>query len=278
MQQLAAEGGAAVVIGGGLLGLEAAHGLNQLGMQVTVIHRAHHLLNRQLDPEAAALLQHTLEARGIRFRLGVNSRAIRVREGSGANGHAEALQLDSGETLPARLVVMATGITPNIELAQRSGLACKRGILVNDCLQSYDPKIYAVGECVEHRALTFGLVEPLFEQARVCANHLAAHGVASYRYRESATRLKVSGIQLFSSGEFDPSARFDTQQLHYRDPAHGTYKKLVLRNNRLIGAVLFGDTADGPWYHQLISNATDIGPLRDRLIFGRAVAEPSSQV
>jgi len=273
MQQLAAKGGEAVVIGGGLLGLEAAHGLNQLGMEVTVVHRANHLLNRQLDREAAALLQQTLAARGIRFRLGVNSRAIAVNPGQ-ERGRAEALELTNGERLPARLVVMATGITPHIALAQRSGLACNRGILVNDCLQSFDPKIYAVGECVEHRALTFGLVEPLFEQARVCANHLAAHGVASYRYRESATRLKVSGIQLFSSGAFDQPDQSDPAIaiLHYRDPAAGIYKKLVLKEQRLIGAVLYGDTADGPWYHQLISAQTDIGPYRDGLMFGPAAS------
>ncbi|MFT5722464.1 MAG: nitrite reductase (NADH) large subunit, partial [Motiliproteus sp.] len=264
MRHLAVGGGQAVVIGAGLLGLEAAHGLNQLGMEVTVIHRARFPLNRQLDAEAATLLQQALEARGIHFRLGVNSQQVLYS----SQGQASALELDNGEQLPARLIVMATGITPSIELARASGLASNKGILVNDCLQTFDPKIYAVGECVEHRKLTFGLVEPLFEQAKVCANHLAAHGVASYRYLKPATRLKVSGIQLFSMGDFDIQAP-DVAPIHYRDPAQGIYKKLLIRNNQLIGAVLYGDTADGPWYHELMREGTDLTPYRDGLIFGR---------
>ncbi|MFT6914095.1 MAG: nitrite reductase (NADH) large subunit [Motiliproteus sp.] len=267
MQRLAVGGGQAVVIGAGLLGLEAAHGLNQLGMVVTVIHRARFPLNRQLDAEAATLLQQTLEARGIQFRLGVNSRQV-LDSGHSEDGWVSGLELDSGERLPARLIVMATGITPNIELASNSGLACNKGILVNDCLQTFDPKIYAVGECVEHRNLTFGLVEPLFEQAKVCANHLAAHGVASYSYLKPATRLKISGIKLFSMGDFDSQAA-DVTPIHYRDPAQGIYKKLLIRNNLLIGAVLYGDTADGPWYHELMREGRDLAPYRDGLIFGR---------
>lgn len=271
MQLLAADGGEAVVIGGGLLGLEAAHGLNQLGMRVTLVHRSAHLLNRQLDSEAAVMLEQNMRARGIDFRLGADSRAIEVED-----GRARALELASGERLPARLVVMAAGITPQIDLARASGLACRRGVLVNDCMQTFDPRIYAVGECVEHRNLTFGLVEPLFEQARVCANHLAAHGVASYRYRESATRLKVSGIQLFSTGDFDAEERApDSHTLCYRDPAAGVYKKLVLRDDRLVGAVLYGDTEDGLWYHQLIQQGEPLGELRDRLIFGQFDETPA---
>ena len=263
MQQFADGGGQAVVIGAGLLGLEAAHGLHQLGMEVTVIHRAEYPLNRQLDSEAATLLQQALEARGIRFRLALNSRQIHHR-----GGRVSGLELDNGECLPARLIVMATGIVPNIELAKNSGLECNRGIRVNDCLQTFDPKIYAVGECVEHRNLTFGLVEPLFEQAKVCANHLAAHGVASYSYLKPATRLKVSGINLFSMGDFD-NRDYDVEPIHYRDPASGVYKKLLIRNNLLIGAVLYGDTADGPWYHELMRDGVDLTPYRDGLIFGR---------
>lgn len=268
MQQVAERGGSAVVIGAGLLGLEAAHGLNRLGMSVTVVHRAHHLLNRQLDPEAAGLLQRQLEARGIDFRLGANSRRILT-----AAGRVAGLELDDGERCPASLVVMAAGITPNTALARRSGLACNQGILVNDCLQTFDPKIYAVGECVEHRHTTFGLVEPLFEQARVCANHLAAHGMASYSYLKPATRLKVSGISLFSMGDFDPTEAADGVELiHYRDPGMGIYKKLVIRDDRLVGAVLYGDTGDGPWYHELMRDGADLAPLREGLIFGRAPA------
>ncbi|MEH6472510.1 MAG: FAD-dependent oxidoreductase [Halopseudomonas sp.] len=268
MQKAAVKGGAAVVIGAGLLGLEAAHGLNQLGMDVTVIHRSQHLLNRQLDREAAALLQQEMESRGIAFRLEVNSRQI-----LSFDGQVRAIQLDSGETLNCSLVVMATGIRPNIALAKQSGLACNQGIRVNDCLQTFDPKIYAVGECVEHRDITFGLVEPLFEQAKVCANHLAAHGVASYHHLEPATRLKVSGISLFSIGDFAVEEPTGTELIHYRDPAANTYKKLVLRDNRLVGAVLYGDTADGLWYHQLMNDATDLSPFREELIFGRATMD-----
>lgn len=277
MQQVATRGGAAVVIGAGLLGLEAAHGLKKLGMDVTVIHRADRILNRQLDPEASRLLQRELESRGIRFLLGVNSQRVHSEA-----GRVTALELRNGSRLPAQLLIMATGITPNISLARTSGLECGRGIRVNDCLQTFDPKIYAVGECVEHRATTFGLVEPLFEQARVCANHLAAHGVASYRYLKPATRLKVSGINLYSMGDFDRQADHYTdnghlvQLIHYRDESQGVYKKLVIAANRLIGAVLYGDTADGPWYHELMRDDIDITPYRDGLIFGRPPVAPAA--
>ncbi|MEH6648600.1 MAG: FAD-dependent oxidoreductase [Motiliproteus sp.] len=277
MRQLAQAGGSAVVIGAGLLGLEAAHGLNQLGMDVTVIHRSGYPLNRQLDKEAALLLQQQLQERGIKFRFRVNSQQLLSR-----NGRVCALQLDGGEQLAASLVVMAIGISPNTALASSSGLHCQQGILVNDCMQTYDPKIYAVGECVEHRNTTFGLVEPLFQQASVCANHLAGHGVASYRYQQPSTRLKVSGINLFSMGDFDPqpatavlnSEGFEgdknsAELIHYRDLSTGVYKKLVIRDNRLVGAVLYGDTADGPWYYQLMQDQTDLQPLRSELIFGQ---------
>lgn len=279
MRQQAQSGGSAVVIGAGLLGLEAAHGLNQLGMNVTVIHRSGYPLNRQLDQEAAQLLQQQLEERGIKFRFGVNSRQLLSRD-----GQVCALQLDTGEELEANLVVMAIGISPNTELASSSGLSCQQGVLVNDCMQTYDPKIYAVGECVEHRNTTFGLVEPLFQQASVCANHLAGHGVASYRYRQPSTRLKVSGVSLFSMGEFDPQtvtpspdgeddenkgSEDNAELIHYRDHSIGVYKKLVIRNNRLTGAVLYGDTTDGPWYYQLMQEQTDLNQLRGELIFGR---------
>lgn len=271
MRQYARTGGSAVVIGAGLLGLEAAHGLNQLGMDVTVIQRSDYPLNRQLDREAAQLLQQQLEQRGIKFRFGVNSQRLLSR-----NGQICALKLDNDEQLDASLVVMAIGIKPNTALAQLSGLNCNKGIRVNDCLQTFDPKIYAVGECVEHRETTFGLVEPLFEQASVAANHLAGHGMASYRYREPSTRLKVSGISLFSMGDFDPQSDNGTEQIHYRDSSIGVYKKLVIRNNRLVGAVLYGDTGDGPWYYQLMQDKTSIALLRSELIFGPIEADTAA--
>ncbi len=264
----------AVVIGAGLLGLEAASGLAKQGMSVTVIHRAGYPLNRQLDQEAAQLLQRELESRGIAFRLGVNTEAIET-VGDADRRRVVALKLDNGERLAADLVVMATGIRPNIGLARSSGIECNKGILVNDCLQTFDPAIYAVGECVEHRAVTFGLVEPLFEQARVCANHLASHGAASYTYLKPATRLKVSGISLYSMGDYDlsPGGDKNVELLYLRDPAAGVYKKLVLSNNRVIGAVLYGDTQDGPWYHELMRDEVDISSFREGLVFGREPEE-----
>lgn len=267
MQQLATEGGQAVVIGGGLLGLEAAHGLNQLGMSVTVVHRSAYLLNRQLDVEAAQLLQHTLEQRGISFRLASASQCIH-----GQGEQVTGLELDSGEIIPAKIIVMAIGISPDSLLAQSSGLACNRGVLVDDCMQTFDPSIYSVGECVEHRSVTFGLVEPILEQAKVCANHLAAHGVASYRYQPSATRLKVAGIQLFSSGELKDSGE-GIESIIYRDPDSQCYKKLLLKNDHLVGAILYGDTVDGPWYQQLITQNRSVASQRHSLMFGPLQAE-----
>ncbi|MCW8886215.1 MAG: FAD-dependent oxidoreductase [Motiliproteus sp.] len=272
MLERSRDGQHAVVIGAGLLGLEAANGLVKRGMNVTVIHRARYPLNRQLDKEAAQLLQRELESRGIEFRLGVNTHSILTKPDDDGNQEVISLKLDSGEILPADMVVMATGIRPNIELAHNSGIECNHGILVNDCLQSFDPAIYAVGECVEHRAVTFGLVEPLFEQARVCANHLASHGVASYTYLKPATRLKVSGISLYSMGDYDLSPDKDgddIELLTLKDFSAGIYKKLVIKENKLVGAVLYGDTVDGPWYHELMRDERDISRFRDGLIFGQ---------
>ncbi|MEH6813210.1 MAG: FAD-dependent oxidoreductase [Motiliproteus sp.] len=272
MLERSEEGQHAVVIGAGLLGLEAANGLSKRGMKVTVIHRARYPLNRQLDQEAAQLLQQELESRGIEFRLGVNTHSILTKTDAQGLHQVTSLKLDSGEILAADMVVMATGIRPNIELAHNSGIECNKGILVSDCLQSFDPAIYAVGECVEHRAVTFGLVEPLFEQARVCANHLASHGVASYTYLKPATRLKVSGISLYSMGDYDLNPKKegeDIELITLRDPAANIYKKLVIKDDRIVGAVLYGDTVDGPWYHELMRDEQDISRFREGLIFGR---------
>jgi len=252
----------AVVIGGGLLGLEAANGLLRQGMEVTVVHNSAHLMDRQLDPAASSLLQSALEARGLRFMLASQTQALlgetRVR----------AVRFADGREIPADLVVMAAGVRPQIELAQQAGLHCERAIVVDDTLQTYDPRIYAVGECVQHRQTTFGLVAPLWEQARVCAAHLAGTGHRRYIQQATATKLKVSGVSLYSAGVFSGAA--DTEDLLLRDARRGIYKRLVVQGNRLIGAVLYGEVSDGPWYFDLIQQASDISPLRDGLLFGQA--------
>ncbi|MBK0413946.1 NAD(P)/FAD-dependent oxidoreductase [Chromobacterium haemolyticum] len=262
MLAASADGGRAVVIGGGLLGLEAAYGLKQRGMDVTVVHLADWLLERQLDPAAAQLLQASLETRGLRILLGRQTAAL-LDDGRGA---VAAAKLSDGETLEAKLVVMAVGIRPNIALAAGAGLHCERGVVVSDALQTFDPRIYAVGECVSHRGVCYGLVAPLFEQAKVCANHLAQLGSSRYQGSVMATKLKVTGIDLFSAGDFIGGDGCD--EIVLSDPAGGLYKKLVLREDKLIGVCLYGDTADGAWYFKLLREQRAIGDLRERLIFG----------
>jgi len=260
----ARDGGPAVVIGGGLLGLEAANGLRARGMDVTVVHLMPTLMERQLDDTAGRLLQASLAARGIRFVLPATTRALL----GDTAGHVAAVELADGSRLPARLVVMAVGIRPEIALARAAGLQCRRGILVDDTLQTYDPRIYAVGECVEHRDRTYGLVAPLFEMAKVAANHLAARGHARYTGSVTSTKLKVTGIDLFSAGDFEGGA--DTDTIVLSDPRGGQYKKLVLREDKLVGTVLYGNTVDGAWYFQLMREGRQLADLRDRLIFGAA--------
>jgi nitrite reductase (NADH) large subunit len=255
-------GGHAVVIGGGLLGLEAAYGLQKRGMQVTVVHLLDRLMDRQLDAAAAALLKRSLERRGLEFRMPAQTREIV------GDGRVRAVWFADGAELAADLVVMAVGIRPNVALAREAGLACGRGVLVDDTLQTFDPRIYAVGECVEHRGRCYGLVAPLFEQARVVANHLAELGFARYSGSEVSTKLKVTGMDVFSAGEFDGGD--DADALTFEDGARGVYKKLVVRDNRIRGAVLCGDTLDGAWYFQLMRDGTDITHLRETLLFGQA--------
>ena len=254
----------AVVIGGGLLGLEAANGLKMRGMDVTVVHIGKWLLERQLDKTAGQLLQSALEARGLRLRLKEQTEAL-VDNGRGA---VKAVRFKNGETIPADLVVMAAGIRPATELAELAGLPCNRGILVNDTLQTYDPRIYAIGECASHRGTAYGLVAPLFEQAKVCANHLAQLGFARYKGSVTSTKLKVTGIDLFSAGDFMGGE--GTELIILSDPFSGSYKKLVIKNNLLVGACLYGDTADGGWYMRLIRGEQSISALRDQLMFGEA--------
>jgi len=278
----AAKGRRAVVIGGGLLGLEAANGLRARGMDVTVVHLMPWLMERQLDRTAADLLKQALEVRGLAFRLEAQTesilggddgrvRAVRLRAPRPADpgdmhGGRVPLLDSAGEELPADLVVMAIGIRPNTALAESAGLHCHRGIVVNDTLQTFDPRIYAVGECVNHRGVAYGLVAPLFEMAKVCANHLAQAGIARYAGSFVSTKLKVTGIDVFSVGEFAGGA--NTEEIVLSDPGAGVYRKLVLRDDRLVGGVLYGDTADGVWYLKLLRDGANVAEMRDRLMFG----------
>jgi nitrite reductase (NADH) large subunit len=260
----------AVVIGGGLLGLEAANGLARQGMTVTVVHVMDSLMERQLDKPAAGLLKTALESRGIRFLLEANTAEIL------GSDRVTGLRFKDGGVIDADLVVMAVGIRPNFELAKAAGLHCERALVVDDTLQSLsDPRIYAVGECVQHRKSTYGLVAPLYEQAQVCAAHLAGLGHRRYPGSVTSTKLKVTGIDLFSAGDFIGDA--ETQDLVFRDPRRGVYKRLVLKGPRLVGVVLYGDVKDGPWYFELMQKRTSILPFRSRLLFGQAYCEPSEQ-
>lgn len=252
----------AVVIGGGLLGLEAANGLVINGMDVTVVHLGDTLMEMQMDSLSGEMLKSSLEERGLKFRM--NSSTTELTGGQRVSGLTFA---DGGE-LEADLVVMAAGIRPNIELAQKVGIHCERGIVVNDTLQTFDPKIYSVGECVQHRGITYGLVAPLFEQARVCANHLAGYGIGIYEGSTTSTKLKVTGIDLFSAGDFHGDE--STEEVVMKDAARGIYKKVVLKNNKIIGAVMYGDTVDGAWYFQMLRDETDISDIREHLMFGQA--------
>jgi len=255
----------AVVIGGGLLGLEAANGLLRQGMEVTVVHVMDSLMERQLDKPAAALLKASLERKGLRILLNAHTAEIVGPE------RATALRFKDGSEIPADLVVMTAGVRPNIDLAKSCGLHCDKAIIVDDTLQTYDTRIYAVGECVQHRKALFGLVAPIWDQARVCATHLAGVGHSRYIQQATATKLKVTGVDLYSAGDFIGDA--DSEDLVLRDPRRGIYKRLVLKHNRIVGAVLYGDVKDGPWYFDLIQNKADVTALRSRLLFGKAYCD-----
>lgn len=253
----------AIVIGGGLLGLEAANGLLKQGMDVSVVHINDTLMERQLDKPAAKLLQQSLEARGMHFLLEASTAELLGDE------RVTGVRFKDGLEVEADLVVMAVGIKPNIALAKSTGLYCERGIVVNDTMQTItDPKIYAIGECVQHRGIAYGLVAPLFEQAKVAANHLAQYGIARYQGTVTSTKLKVTGIELFSAGDFIGNDK--TEEIVFKDAGAGTYKKIVLQDNQIKGAVLYGDTVDGSWYFQLMKDGTDISAFRDTLLFGQA--------
>jgi NAD(P)H-dependent nitrite reductase small subunit len=250
----------AVVIGGGLLGLEAASGLRKQGLAVTVVHIRSRIMDKQLDGEAAALLRKAMEERGIAFCLTARTESFEGKE------RVREVRMDDGRVLPADMVVVAAGITPRTELARACGLHCDRGILVDDTLQTFDPAIYAVGECVQHRGTTYGLVAPLWEQARVCAAHLAERGVTRYRGSNPTSQLKVSGIDVFSAGDLHKVE--GAESLRYSDHSLGVYKRLWVREGRLQAAVLFGDTRNAGWYGELIENQRDITTVRDALLLG----------
>ena len=261
-------GSRAVVIGGGLLGLEAAYGLMKAGAEVSVVHLMDRLMERQLDPRAADLLKAALEARGIQVLLNGESEAIQGRR------KVAGLRLKDGRNVPADLVVMAVGIKPNVRLARSARLEVNRGIVVGDDLSTSTPDIYAIGECAEHRGVCYGLVEPAYEQARVLARNLAGQA-ACYSGSLLATNLKVSGVNVFSAGDFIGDT--DTEPVVLTDPGRQTYRKLVIRDGLLVGAVLVGDTSDALWYLDLIRSGRPVSALRDSLVFGRAFAESEAQ-
>ncbi len=254
----------AVVIGGGLLGLEAANGLKARGMDVTVVHVGEWPMERQLDKAAGILLQRALEARGLNFRMKKQTAELI----GGGQGRVQAVRFANNEVIDADLVVMAAGIRPNSELAANAGIPCDRGILVNDTLQTYDPRIYAVGECANHRGTAYGLVAPLFEQAEVCANHLAMLGFSRYLGSVTSTKLKVTGIDLFSTGDFMGGE--GTETITLSDPIGGVHKKLVIKDDILVGACLYGDTADAGWYFRQICEHRNVSRIRDHLMFDPA--------
>ncbi|CUH53994.1 nitrite reductase large subunit NirB [Shimia marina] len=252
----------AVVIGGGLLGLEAAAGLALRGVDVTVVHIMGHLMERQLDEAAGYLLRKALVDKGITVKCSANSKEI-----LGENGKVKALLLDDGTELPCDLLVMAVGIRPSVALASDAGLATGRGIHVDDQMITSDEDILSLGECVEHNGDIFGLVAPIFDQAKVLAKTLLGEE-AAFVNKDVATKLKVTGCDLFSAGDFAEGE--GREDIVYRDPARGVYKRLVLENDRIIGAVMYGDTADGNWFFGLIKEREDISEMRDTLIFGPA--------
>jgi NAD(P)H-dependent nitrite reductase small subunit len=258
MLEQAREARRAVVIGAGLLGLEAASGLAAQGLAVTVVHIREHLMDRQLDAEAAGLLRTSLEGRGLAFHLGARTARL---EG---DGRVQAVHLEGGGQLAADLVVVAAGIRPRTGLARDCGLACDRGVLVDDTLQTYDPAIYAVGECVQHRGTTYGLVAPLWEQSRVCASHLAERGGPRFRGSASSAQLKVTGIEVFSAGEHSLQAGAET--LHFLDRAAGIYKRVWLKGGRMQAAILYGDTRSAGWFADLIERQDDVSGLRSALL------------
>jgi nitrite reductase (NADH) large subunit len=260
---LAAQKKRVAVVGGGLLGLEAAYGLARAGTQVTLIHLMDRLMERQLDAAAAELLKALVEGKGIKVLLNANTARLH------GETFVEGVELTDGRMIDADAVIFAAGIRPNVALAKDAGISVNRGIVVDDHLQTAAADIFALGECAEHRAICYGLVEPAYEQARVLAQHLAG-GSAVYHGSVVATNLKVSGVAVFSAGDFIGADGAETMVLN--DARRGTYKKLVIANGRLTGAVLVGDTADALWYLELIRTRQPIAKIRGEMMFGRSLA------
>jgi nitrite reductase [NAD(P)H] large subunit len=256
----------AVVIGGGLLGLEAAWGLKRRGMAVTLVHVMPTLMERQLDVAAGELLRRDLEARGIAILT--NSQTEEIV----GDKRADALLLADGRRIPADFVVLAVGIRPNIDLARAADLDVNRGILVGDDMATSDPHIFAVGECIEHNGQVFGLVAPIWEQAKVCGARLAGDETAVYLPPPVFTSLKITGIDVFSAGRLTAADAAD-EEITLHDEKRGLYKKVILRDDRIVGSVLYGSVADGPWYVELMRARADVSLLRDQIVFGRAFAE-----
>ncbi|MEA3404311.1 MAG: FAD-dependent oxidoreductase [Pseudomonadota bacterium] len=254
----------AVVIGGGLLGLEAANGLKVRGMDVTVVHRSDVLMNVQMDEVSGGLLKTALEKQGLKFEMNANTVAIEGED------RATGVRLSDGRVLPADLVVMAVGIRPNKTVGEKIGLNVNRGIVVNDQLQTSDDAIYALGECAEHRGSTYGLVAPLYEQAQVLAQVLSGNDSA-YSGSLTSTMLKVTGIQLFSAGEFSDS--HETDSIVYQDLSQNVYRKVVLKDNKIVGSVMFGDTSGAKWIFENLISGKDMGACRDFLVFGEGFCE-----
>ena len=268
MLEAAGKGGAAVVIGGGLLGLEAAHGLTLRGMKVTVIHLMPTLMERQLDEAAGWLLKSALEARGQVILTEANTAEIV------GDTHVEGVMLKDGTLIPASLVVMAVGIRPSVALARDAGLEIGRGIKVDDHMVTSDPSILAVGECVEHDGNVYGLVAPLWDMCRALADGLVGQH-SGYRGSVTSTKLKVAGLDVFSAGDFSGGA--GAEDIVLRDASRGIYKRVVVKDDRIVGAVLYGDTTDGGWYFDLLRRGEDISPIRDMLIFGQSFASGGAQ-
>jgi nitrite reductase (NADH) large subunit len=263
---LAARKKRVVVVGGGLLGLEAAYGLAKAGAPVTLIHLMDRLMERQLDAPAADLLKSLVERKGIKILLNANTARIY------GETRVEGVELADARRIEADAVIFAAGIRPNVALAKEAGIPVNRGVVVDDYLQTGAPDIFALGECAEHRGICYGLVEPAYEQARVLAKHLAG-GAASYGGSVVATNLKVSGVGVFSAGDFMGGEGCEAIVLS--DVRGGTYKKLVISEGRLTGAVLVGDTADALWYLELIRNREPIAGIRSDMMFGRSLALPA---
>ncbi|WP_407121965.1 NAD(P)/FAD-dependent oxidoreductase [Bradyrhizobium sp. STM 3561] len=255
-----------VVIGGGLLGLEAAYGLAKAGAPVTLLHLMDRLMERQLDAPAADLLKMLVERKGIRILLNASTKCIH------GDAHVQAVELADGSRIEADAVIFAAGIRPNVALAKEAGIAVNRGVVVNDIMQTSSSDIFALGECAEHRGTCYGLVEPAYEQARVLARHLAGRP-AAYQGSVVSTNLKVSGVSVFSAGDFMGGE--GSESLVLSDRRRGTYKKLVITDGRLTGAVLIGDTVDALWYLELIRNRDKVAAIRTDMMFGRALALPS---